>query len=542
LNVSRISRRKVVVGGAATAAALSTLSLEACRGVTVPSTANSPFNFVLPVQYATSVIGGKSVRARTYSGTIPGPTIYAAPGYPLNITVTNQLPADPPVPLPSPPIDPLNNPHLFNTTNLHVHGLQVAPHIFDPIGTTNPAAPMIAIAPGKSYTYGFTLPSDHPSGLYWYHPHHHGSTDTEVSGGMAGLIIVRGPIDNVPEIAAARDIPIAVPGLQLNPDPTVPGGYCVEYNAYQQPQNGGYTPRSQFIFMLVNGQLVNVISGLSQGTQVFSSTPYPPPQFQMQPGEVVRLRFLNGTNSLNLPLQLAGFEVYLIGIDGVNLLAPQRIDQSGNNSVFTTAATRVEMLVRAPSTPGTYTMSSLPITDPNPPPNGHNWPLLVLLQITVAGAPVAMGIPSSLPTPSREYPLIADSEIVGNRSIVFNGVGPSNSIIAGTNLTVNGQAYNEFGTLFSTSVGTAEQWTVSNQMTEGHPFHMHTNSFEVHSVSGPTGTTTYNPPYIADTVWIPPSGQAVLRTRYKQWRGKDVFHCHKLAHEDQGMMANVMLS
>jgi FtsP/CotA-like multicopper oxidase with cupredoxin domain len=33
-----------------------------------------------------------------------------------------------------------------------------------------------------------------------------------------------------------------------------------------------------------------------------------------------------------------------------------------------------------------------------------------------------------------------------------------------------------------------------------------------------------------------------MRVRYKQWRGKDVFHCHKLVHEDQGMMANTLLN
>jgi FtsP/CotA-like multicopper oxidase with cupredoxin domain len=60
-------------------------------------------------------------------------------------------------------------------------------------------------------------------------------------------------------------------------------------------------------------------------------------------------------------------------------------------------------------------------------------------------------------------------------------------------------------------------------------------------VTGPNGTTTYDPPYIADTVWIPPNGQVIIQSRYKEWRGKDVFHCHKLTHEDQGMMANTML-
>ena len=79
-------------------------------------------------------------------------------------------------------------------------------------------------------------------------------------------------------------------------------------------------------------------------------------------------------------------------------------------------------------------------------------------------------------------------------------------------------------------------------MPEGHPFHLHTNSFEVHTVTGPSGTVNYNPPIICDSVWVPPNGTVVMRVRYKQWRGKDVFHCHKLVHEDQGMMANTLLA
>ena len=536
--MSTLSRRELLIGGAAGAATLATVSAVGCRGGGVNVLPGMPPAYNLPVVYANHVLGGKTLRTRTYNGTIPGPTLYASPGQPFTVTVNNQLPPDPPAPSPSPGIDPMNNPHLFNTTNLHVHGLQVVPHLFDPVGTSDPNSMMIAIAPGTSFTYNFMVPPDHPAGLYWYHPHHHGSTDTEVSGGMAGLIIVPGPIDKVPEIAAARDIQVAVQSLQVAPDSANPGIYSTEYLAYRSPANGGYNARPPNMFVIVNGQLVNLISNLTNGTATgFTSTPYPPQQIQMQPGEVVRLRLLNGMNALNLPLQLPGFEVYVIGYDGVNLLAPQKLDQSGTNSLLLASANRVEVLLRAPAAPGTYTLSALAVTDPNV----HNWPKLDLLQFVVAGSLVNMGIPAALPTPTREYPLIADGEIVARRQVAFSASGPSTSMLNGTNLLVNNQAYNEMRTMFTLAVGTSEEWTITNQMPEGHPFHIHTNSFEVHSVTSATGTITYSPPYVADTVWVPPNGKVVMRTRFKQWRGKEVFHCHKLSHEDQGMMANVIL-
>jgi suppressor of ftsI len=553
----------MLVGGAAAAATIAVLTVEGCQlsgGAGGPGIPGNLDSYELTAQYSTHTFAGKTLRTRTYDGQIPGPTIYAAPGQPFNVTINNQLPPNPPAAVPasaivhpvssmedmenpagthsigvlSTSIDPMNNPHLFNTTNLHVHGVQIVPHLFDPVGTSNPSAMMIAINPGTSLTYNFVLPPDHPSGLYWYHPHHHGSTDVEVSGGMAGLIIIGGPIDRVPEIAAAREIPIAVQSLQVNADATQPGIYDTEYIAYQTPQNGGYNPRSQYMFVLSNGQLVTLIDFTTVNFGV--STDYPPPQITMQPGEVVRFRILNGTNELNLPLQLPGFEMYVIGHDGVNLLAPQLIDQTGSGSAFATTAGRIEMLVRAPQTVGTYTLKALAVSDPGV----HPWPQFDLMSILVAGAPVSMNIPAALPTPAREYPLIADSEIVGQRNVVFNS-SPSTSILPGFALTVNGAVYDEMTIMFDLVVGTAEQWVISNDMPEGHPFHLHTNSFEAHSVTTPSGTTNYTPPIICDTFWIPAHGSLTMRVRYKEWKGKDVFHCHKLSHEDQGMMANTML-
>jgi suppressor of ftsI len=536
-----LSRRELLIGGTAGAASLAALSATGCGGPIITSLVQGPNTYNLPVQFATLPIGGVTVRTRTYGGTIPGPTLVAAPGQPLTITVNNQLPPNPSA-TPAPGIDPLDNPHAFNSTNLHVHGMQVVPHIFDPIGTSNPSASIIAIAPGASLQYPFVLPSDHPSGLFWYHPHAHGSTDTQVSGGMAGLIIVKGPIDQVPEIAAARDIPIAVQTLNLNRDPST-GMYTDEYLAYQPPATppgptGGYTPRSTDLFVLVNGQLVSHGSGFiaTQATSA-SWTASAPPQIQMAPGEVVRLRILNGANSLLLPLQLPSFAVYVIAVDGVNLLAPYLVPAPGN--IPLAPGNRVELLVQAPLTPLSNTLTALATGNlPGTDKSTHSWPAFSLMQFVVSGQPVSMSIPASLPTPTREYPLLA-SNPGGQRNVTLNDAGSGSTILSGTDLTVNNLLYNEANVLFNLPVGTADTWTVTNGMaTEGHPFHIHTNSMQVTSVTGANPLIPL--PYVADTVWIPPGGTIVFQMLYKQWRGKTVFHCHKLPHEDQGMMANVM--
>ena len=116
-----------------------------------------------------------------------------------------------------------NIPHHLNTTNLHVHGLEVIPHLFEPVGTSEPSAHMIAIEPGAQKDYTFELPDNHPTGLYWYHPHHHGSTSVQVANGMAGVIIVEGAIDEVPEIAAAEEYVLAVQDVGLFESSSQPG-------------------------------------------------------------------------------------------------------------------------------------------------------------------------------------------------------------------------------------------------------------------------------------------------------------------------------
>ena len=58
-------------------------------------------------------------------------------------------------------------------------------------------------------------PQPDPPGTHWYHPHAHGSTHDQVSSGMAGFLIVEGDVDDA--------INLAMTGT-AHPDPTSPTG------------------------------------------------------------------------------------------------------------------------------------------------------------------------------------------------------------------------------------------------------------------------------------------------------------------------------
>ena len=169
-----------------------------------------------------------TVRLRSYVGTdtnpdVPfvAPTIEAKPGETVQINLNNQLPANDPSCI---NISNENNPHCFNNTNLHSHGLWVSPS-----GNSDNVFQMIK--PGDKFTYEYNIPLDHPAGTFWYHPHLHGSTAIQVASGMAGALIVRG--DRLPSESANGDIDTLLKGANIKERVLV-----LQQIAYACGQNG----------------------------------------------------------------------------------------------------------------------------------------------------------------------------------------------------------------------------------------------------------------------------------------------------------------
>jgi FtsP/CotA-like multicopper oxidase with cupredoxin domain len=127
------------------------------------------------------------VRLRSFGGCPTGPLIEVAPGTTLRIDLNNQLDRNDPSCLPNPPAGLSLPPGVgcFNTMNLHLHGLHVSP-------TGNSDNVLLSIGPQTRLPYEINIPSDHPSGTFWYHAHRHGSTATQVASGASGVLIVRG--------------------------------------------------------------------------------------------------------------------------------------------------------------------------------------------------------------------------------------------------------------------------------------------------------------------------------------------------------------
>ncbi|HXU36735.1 MAG TPA: multicopper oxidase domain-containing protein [Blastocatellia bacterium] len=508
-------------------------------------------------------------RLRSFNGQVPGPMLKTRPGDTVKIRIKNSLGH----------YDSTgwngdhNVPHMLNTTNLHLHGLDIMPHLFEPLGTSNPLSRMIAIEPGATYDYSFKIPDNHPPGMYWYHPHHHGSTAVQALSGMAGGVIIYGDIDKVPEIAKARDIPLVIQDLALFPSDTVPNVW--DYNPKQnaiwqtfggnvtiydpatgvnvpQPQlKGGFSTGDYTLhYYLINGEPFFRETHNSKSPQAPTVQQLGVPRFTVAPGEVVRFRMLNATADNMMPIAVEGHTMYLLALDGVNFPAVQAIPPQPINGttpqVLLASANRAEFLIQASATPKVYQIVQ----------QAQNQQFIQSAQKTIAeievkGPAKNMALPDVLPFQKRYYPFIEPSEIQRVRTIEFSGAFPAvmNPYVGG-DFSINNALYQETAVPNVVNLTGVEEWHIivgdgHHGGTEGHPFHIHVNHFEVISITTTDAsgkTTTVTPNTIQDTIWVPVNSTAVIRTKFKQWTGKAVYHCHILPHEDTGMMGNFLIT
>jgi hypothetical protein len=91
-------------------------------------------------------------------------------------------------------------------------------------------------------------------------------------------------------------------------------------------------------------------------------------------------------------------------------------------------------------------------------------------------------------------------------------------------------------------LGGTEEWTIYNDNATGaaHPFHIHVNPFQVVEILDPTVSPTpvkLPRPWIWwDNFALPPGGYVKILSKFADFAGKFVLHCHILDHEDRGMM------
>lgn len=554
----------------------------------VLSSVDGKLELTLNLAYLTTRLDGKQVTLRNWFGTIPAPTLRVNAGDTLRIRLVNNLPANPPS------TEPVKHLRYPNSTNLHTHGLHVTPGLVSPgvYGDYVMDDPSLGVQPGETRQHEYQIGAEHPPGAYWYHPHMHGSSAMQVGSGMAGALLVKGAVDRVPEIAAARE----------------------RVFMFQAPIVDASGMLEDFVQVADNGGLAASDNSIPTGEPPFLVNGVRRPRLLMYRGEVQNWHFVNAGIFKFLNLALDGHALHLYSLDGNGRSRPKSVgpivpDPASftQEGVVLAPGNRASVLVQA-GAPGTYRLRTLNFPIGGPPPGKTN-PGAKLLEDVVAEI-VVLDVPKPMALPAGTLPVspalapITDHELAAAgglaRAIVFRAVtNPNNTppflprkfpitqppaslvvhpgdelddwVFQATNpqgepntlsdtvlgIGITSEAASpkpvvpgEFTEVIPfqsarakrqvVTLGSVEEWTVYNMNNIRHPFHIHVNPCWVVAVSDKPGME----PYWADTIALPPGnaenpGFVTFRSRFVDFRGQYVMHCHMLAHEDMGMMQMV---
>jgi FtsP/CotA-like multicopper oxidase with cupredoxin domain len=520
------------------AGGLLSLDLNAQYGVQTMTVGNVPDKGAQATYPGTSSKVATSLRS--FNGQYMAPTLVLNLGDTLRIKLNNKLPVN------VSGQSKLSYLNYQNSTNLHFHGLHVDPSEFRPgvFGDYVVDHAEAGVKPGQSRQHELTIPMDHTNGIYWYHPHLHGSSNVQVSSGMFGAIIIRTAGDKFATSPEIRERVIHVHKLTA-----------------------------------INGKIDSFYDSLKADASGFLLNGAFQPTIVMRPGEVQNWHFINTSSFYPFNPVLDDHTMLLYAKDGnvldqkfkpVNLATSTEHSTGGvvNNQKWPGnvlyPGNRNSVIVKASSTPGTYYLRSLKAISSQVDDE-------IVARIVVEGFPVSTALPlaSDLPRYADHLP-ITDAELASHggkqRNLVLAILNINNAsdrarlpqpipageewfipkgegvleelVFASGDASATTKLYpfqsqsKPLTTTQTVALNAVEEWTIQNVNGYPHPFHIHVNDSYVVKVNGEAVT-----PYWADTIPVPPNGGSVtFRMRFTDFKGAYVWHCHALDHEDMGMM------
>ncbi len=412
-------------------------------------------------------LAGRSAYLSTFNDRCPGPIIEARAGDTIRIQFRNALSEE---------------------TNLHYHGLHISP-----AGVADNS--FLMIPPTESVTYELNIPDNHPSGMFWYHPHMHGTVARQVSRGLAGIILVRGDFDDLPEVRATPEKLMVFQDFDLGAD-----GQLIEPSLMQRTQGR-------------EGPLVT-INGLSN-----------PTSSSLVCGGWTRLRLLNASVSRFYRLQLESHAFTVVGTDGGLMSSPIE-----TNEILLVPGQRCDVFVWGAQPSGSFRLLNLPYNRFGAMGGGmgaFRKPPAIEPSVLATFA-YGDSVPQSWTMPQRLASVEALSAPERSRSFSFNmstGMGMS-----GGGLTINGRSFDPNRVDTQVPLDSIEDWNLVNTSTMDHPFHIHTNPFQVIGAGAAVERAW------RDVVLVPAGRTVKIRLRFSDYVGKAMYHCHILDHEDLGMM------
>ena len=431
------------------------------------------------------------------------------------------------------------------STNLHFHGLSIPPlcHQDDVLNTS--------IQPSdQPFEYRFRIPADQPPGLYWYHPHIHGLTKTQVLGGASGALIVEG-IERANKAVAGLTERVLIIRDQNLLNPNAP------------PSKS--EPVLPKMLLDRDGDAANNGTGFGQPAKDLSinfvPVPYPdylPAVIEMKPEETQLWRVLNASaiTYLNLAVLFnrAPQRLGLVALDGVPLNADGTMGDfvDWQTHLGVPPGSRVEFIVKGPPLGVSGLLVTRTVDTGAGGENDPNRALATLKSSEESTEPRSKLAASPTPLPASQMAWLGNVTPVRTRRLYFSEklLDPNNPNSATTfYITVDGQTPAPFDPQSGipnivAKQGTVEDWIIENRSNELHAFHIHQTHFMLLDYLG----KPVNEPFLRDTVNVPyfngraleyPSVRIRMDFRDPNVVGTFPYHCHLLEHEDGGMMGLV---
>eukprot|EP00040_Diaphanoeca_grandis_P038932 m.257725 g.257725 ORF g.257725 m.257725 type:complete len:851 (+) comp35642_c0_seq1:139-2691(+) len=516
----------------------------------------------------------------------------------------------------------------FNTMNLHLHGLETQPHLFDPQGTSDPKAEWISLTPkvegrpnGSCYCYAFEISCTQDPGTFLYHTHRHGSTAQQGWNGMVGGISVVRNESNpnfnplcknktlYPDLMnlsseieldeffketlnATRDIAIIYWNSHLSVAQNVTTGEYLN----ESTNNGSatvdipYWSGKQFLDNKNKTVNAGVINMVNDG--------YMLDDINVSKHECVRLRLIclntenmcgyqvvNNATGVKIPLYVFAEDGLAVSVqnfrDGLN--ASSRT--SAVESIILGPAQRTDVILYIDE-PGHYhlrqgqdvtaqecILGGACHTNETGGANNNIAPHenfeRIFANIIVENSSLLATNWSYAATNDWAWRVnnkdLSAAVVTLKREINFDVDLTQRNLLPDPQFRVSMKLYDESRTDHVIQPGEhwVEEWLLTSS-SGYHPFHIHINPFQIieFAVDGSNFepfTNTYantqqrlGAGVWRDTVLVPPMGHVLIRQEFSAgvadqtiasiFEGKTVFHCHHLTHEDQGMMANIILS
>lgn len=434
------------------------------------------------------ILPGVTTEIWGYNGVFPGPTIESYSGRQTLVNHRNLLPV--------PTVVHLHGGHTPATSDGYPTDL-ILP--VGPNGASSHTAHVASMDPHAVFTNGTRLyeyPLRQRAATLWYHDHRMDFSAPSIWRGLAGFHLIHDDEERaLPLPGGNRDIPLMITDRAFGADGSL------RYPALDP--NLSHTP----------GVRDDYVQGVLGDVVLVNGAPWPVLEV-----DAVRYRFrlLNASNSRRYRLALqpsarGGGGLVQIGSDGGLLDHPV-----SHAAIDIAPAERFDVVID---------FSRYPI--------GARVTLVNLLGSDTTGNVMRFHVARHAHDDSHIPPRLAHIDTLHpdrattTRDFLFRSTSDDG-------WTINDHPFDPRRMNAMPRLGDVEIWRFTGHF--HHPIHLHLVQFQILSRNG-EGPGPYDLGW-KDTLDLRPAEQATVIARFTDHKGRFVFHCHNLEHEDMAMMAN----